>query len=194
MFWQLNAAQDPNSGIEYESLSLFVHVYDADGIEDVDLIYLLQDSHELLWEVDAEEWRRLENGEEIWIGTNGIRMAEGTPFPRDLYRVIVIDRSGARSRDEIYINSNEIDLEQARFPRATVENGRILLEGGHSEVTFWFYDENGTLVKIFPVTESDIALSSLLNTREQETVRYFHVNAPDDSGGYGFIYGPVYLE
>ena len=37
VFWQLNANLDPATGTTYESLSLFVNVHDADGVEDVDL-------------------------------------------------------------------------------------------------------------------------------------------------------------
>ncbi len=194
VFWQLNITQDPSTDVEYEALSVFVNVADADGVEDVDLLYILQDRHELLWEMTAGGWERFENGEELWIGSNSIQMSEGAPFPRDLYRIIVIDRSGERSRDEFYINSNEIDAAHAIFPRATLQSDTIVVEGKFAEVTFWFYDDGHNLVKIFTSSEMKLPLSSALNTREAETARYFHVNAVDEEGGYGLTFGPVYLQ
>jgi hypothetical protein len=194
VFWQLNVTQDPSIDLEFEELSVFVNVADADGVEDVDLLYILQDRHELLWELTSGGWRRFENGEEVWVGSNSIQMADGLPFPRDLYRVILIDRSGERSRDEFYINSDEIDGKRASFPRSTVRDGTIIVEGEFTEVTFWFYDSEHSLVKIFTSGERELPLASALNTRELQTASYFHANTVDSAGGYGLIYGPVYLE
>ncbi|MBN1686582.1 MAG: hypothetical protein JW852_07990 [Spirochaetales bacterium] len=194
VFWQLNLAFDPRIDLKYETLSVFVHVADADGIEDVDLLYLLQDEHELLWELDAEGWRKFENGEETWIGSNNIRMNDGSVFPRALYRLVVIDRSGERTYDEFYINADEVDKSLNAFPKAVVSTDTITLEGNFPEFTFWFYDDQWTLVKIFTTNEKSIPVSSALNARERQVARYLYVNTLDDGGGYGFIYGPVSLQ
>jgi hypothetical protein len=169
-------------------------VADADGIEDVDLLYILQDKHELLWELDADGWRKFENGEEVWIGSNNIRMNDGSTFPRALYRLIVIDRSGERSADEFFINADEVEVELSAFPRASISDDTITLEGNFAEFTLWFYDDTGGQVKIFTSSEKNLPLSSALNPRERQISRFFYVNTLNESGGYGFIYGPVSLE
>ena len=194
IFWQLNLAHDPGVDLKYEALSVFVHVSDADGIEDVDLLYILQDEHELLWELDAEGWRKFENGEETWIGSNNIRMNDGSVFPRALYRLIVIDRSGERASDEFYINADEVDIAARAFPQAAVSEETITLEGSFPDFTLWFYDREYNQVKIFTTSERNLPISSALNARERQVVRYLYVNTLDERGGYGFVYGPVPME
>lgn len=193
IFWQLNLAFDPVADLKYEALSVFVHVADADGIEDVDLLYILQDKDELLWELDAEGWQKFENGEEIWIGSNNIQMNDGSSFPRASYRLIVVDRAGERSTDEFFINADKVDVNLTPFPRARVSGDTIELEGGFTEFTLWFYDDAGDQVKIFTSGEKSVPISSALNAREQQIVRQFYINTLNPGGGYGFIYGPVPL-
>jgi hypothetical protein len=194
IFWQLNLAFDPVVDLKYEALSMFVHVADADGVEDVDLLYILQDSDELLWELDADGWQKFENGEETWVGSNNIRMNDGSSFPRALYRLVVIDRSGERSVDEFFINADNIDVDLTPFPRGSVNGDTIVLEGGFAEFTLWFYDEAGDQIKIFTSSDKTLPISSALNAREQQIARHFYVNTLEDGGGYGFIFGPVSLE
>lgn len=194
IFWQLNLAFDPVVNLKYEALSMFVHVADADGIEDVDLLYILQDSNELLWELNAEGWQKFENGEETWFGSNNIRMYDGSSFPRALYRLVVIDKSGERSTDEFFINADNVDVDLTPFPRGTVNGDTIELEGGFSEFTLWFYDEAGDQIKIFTSSDKTLPISSALNARERQIVRYFYVNTLEAGGGYGYIFGPISLE
>lgn len=194
LFWQLNLVSDPVADLKYETLSMFVHAADADGIEDVDLLYIIQDSEELLWELDSDGWQKFENGEEVWLGSNYIRMSEGAPFPRSLYRLVVIDRSGERSSDEFFINADNVDPTRAPFPSGTVSGENIELMGGFTEFTLWFYDESGDQVKLFTSREKTIPISSALNARERQIVRHFYVNTLDSGGGYGYIYGPVSIE
>ena len=194
LFWQLNLAYDPAIDIKYESLSVFAHVADADGIDDVDLMYIVQDKNELLWELDAEGWSKFEDGEEIWIGSNNIRMNDGSSFPRALYRLIIIDRAGERSSDEFFINADAADVSSAVFPRAVVNGEEISLDGNFREYTLWFYDEEGNQTKIFTSNEKVLPIESVLNARERQIVRSFYVNTLDPAAGYGFIYGPVAIE
>jgi hypothetical protein len=194
IFWQLNLAYNPVDEARYEALSVFVHVADADGIEDVDLLYILQDRDELLWELDADGWKKFENGEEVWVGSNNIRMNDGSTFPRAMYRLIVIDRAGERSSDEFFINADQVDVNVAVFPRASVRGDTIELEGGFTDFTLWFYDDAGDPVKIFTSNEKSLPVTSALNARERQIVRHFYVNTLDEGGGYGYIYGPVSIE
>ncbi|MBT3274012.1 MAG: hypothetical protein HN368_12720 [Spirochaetales bacterium] len=194
VFWQLNAVHNRETENKQESLSVFLHVADADGTEDMDLMYILQDQNELLWEMTTEGWQEFKNGEETWIGSNNIQMDDGSPFPRDLFRVIVIDRSGERSRDEFYINSDPIELDSVVFPESNFADGMIQLSGNFPEYTLWFYDEDHNGIKVFTTNQSALPLSSALDSREIQIGSYYYVNSELGASGYGLIYGPVYLE
>ena len=194
VFWQLNAEHDSQTGNREETLSVFINVADADGVDDVDLLYILQDDNELLWELQPDGWQRLENGDEMWIGSNNLRMEASTPFPRDLYRVIVIDKSGERSRDEFYINSSRIDLPKVNFPKGQINDGTISLTGGFSEYTLWFYDGEENIVKIFSTNETSLPLLSALDSREVQIASHFYIFTSKGSTGYSLIYGPVYID
>ena len=194
VFWQLNVVHNPVTDLKHEVLSVFVHCADGDGVEDIDLLYILQDDYELLWELSHEGWQRLDEGEEVWIGSNNLHMDDGSPFPRKLFRIVVIDRSGERSRDEFYINTNDIDIRQTVFPKGFVRDESIVFEGGLREYSVWFYDNDYNLVKIFKTTAQELPLGSALTPRERQITSYFHVHAIEERGAYGLIYGPVSLE
>ena len=193
IFWQLNVTHDPLSGDRGEYLSFFVHVDDADGIEDIDLLYIIQDGHELLWELSSDGWERLEENEELWIGSNKVEMSDGSVFPRDLYRIMVVDRSGERAREEIFINADPIDFSTLVFPTSRVENDVVFIQGENPEHTLWFYDLEDNQIKLFATPEKEIAVSAVLNARELQIARRYYLYTFDDTRGYGLIYGPVDL-
>ena len=193
IFWQLNVAHNPISGIRGEYLSFFVHVDDSDGIEDIDLLYIIQDEHELLWELSPDGWERLEENEELWIGSNKVEMSDGSVFPRDLYRIMVVDRSGERAREEIFINADPIEFGALIFPTSRVENDTVFIEGDNPEHTLWFYDLEDNQIKLFATPEKEIAVSAVLNARELQIARRYYLYTFDDTQGYGLIYGPVDL-
>lgn len=194
IFWQLNVTHDPVSGRRGEYLSLFIHVDDGDGIDDIDLLYIIQDKHELLWELSSGGWESLEENEELWIGSNKVEMSDGSVFPRDLYRILVVDKSGERAREEIYINSDPIDLPALVFPTSRVENGKVVIDSDYSEHTLWFYDLEDNKIKLFATQDREVDFASVLNARELQIAKRYYVYSFDESGGYGVIYGPVDLQ
>ena len=62
---------------------------DPDGFEDIEEVYLISDSEELFWRLDSQSWRRSGDGEESWIGANGLRLPDGRPFPAGEYRLLL---------------------------------------------------------------------------------------------------------
>ena len=116
-----------------------------------------------------------------------------TVFPRDLYRVIVVDKSGERARDEIYINSDPVDFETLAFPTSQVEENRIIISGDNPEHIIWFYDLEDNQIKLFATQERDIPVDSVLNARELQIAKRYYIYTFDSTRGYGLIYGPVNL-
>ena len=196
IFWQLNVTYDPTTDATGEYLSLFLHVADSDGIEDIDLLYIIQDEHELLWELSPDGWERLEENEELWIGSNKVEMSDsrhGSVFPRDLYRIIVVDKSGERARDEIYINADTIDFETLNFPTSRVEEDLIIIDGENPEYIVWFYDLEDNQIKLFATQEREIGITRVLNARELQIAKRYYIYSFDSTRGYGLIYGPIDL-
>ncbi|GAH50406.1 unnamed protein product [marine sediment metagenome] len=94
VFRQINLINDREQNIIYQSLSLFVQASDPDGFEDIEEIYIINDSEELFWRIDSESWIKTDSGDEIWIGSNSICMPDGSPLLKGEYRILLQDIGG----------------------------------------------------------------------------------------------------
>ena len=194
VFWQLNAVQDRAAESLYESLTLFVHVEDADGAEDLATIYLLHDRDELFWQLDSDEWARHEESDEVWVGSNDISMPTNEGFPRGRYRLEVVDQAGERDRSEIYLSAEPIALSEIRFPEAQVTDGAVTIRSLREEHSLWFYDSGDLPLKVFPTNARRVPLDSVLNQRDRESARTLYLYVYDETMGIGIISGPYELQ
>jgi hypothetical protein len=74
VFWQLNIVDDREQDLSYQTLSLFVKPNDPDGFEDIEDVYLINDEQELFWRLDGESWVQSGSAQEIWIGSNSLKL------------------------------------------------------------------------------------------------------------------------
>jgi hypothetical protein len=91
--WQLVLVSDQELGREFITLSLFVRPNDPDGFDDLAELYLINDEQELFWKLPSDSWQK-SAGTEPWIGSNGVRLPDGSPLPAGEYRVLLRDVGG----------------------------------------------------------------------------------------------------
>ena len=190
IFWQLNVIRDLDAELDYEGLSLFLQVEDGDGYEDLTSLFLLRDRDELFWQIESDSWEMVEEVDEVWVGSNEIRMATGGVFPRGAYRVMIVDQAGERGREEIFISSEKIDPSQLEFPEVRLSEGVVELRSPYEEHSLWFYGADGAVLKTFTSRATQYAIASVLNTRERDLAHRFSVYAYDDVRGIGVVVGP----
>ena len=190
-FWQLNLVRNPESGATHESLSLFLHVTDENGLSDLDSIYLLSDSDELYWRLDSSNWQHSEKNGELWVGSNSIEMPNRSALPRGKYRVLLSNLAGERVDDSIYVSADHLNPGKTGFPTLKIGGGRVELGGGPPDSTLWIYNGVGQLVGQRSLTGS-YPVSSLLpsNERGGTSAPTLYAYAYDKSCGCGLITGP----
>ena len=107
-FWQINLVHDQSTGRNSQALTIFVMASDDDGVDDMDKMYVINDEHQLYWEISGSSLRMEKYGEnEVWMGSSFITMS--TPdenIPGGTYRIMLLDSSGERAKTSIVISNN----------------------------------------------------------------------------------------
>ena len=147
------------SGYSQEELSFFVFAKDEDGPDEVEFLYLIQEEEELFWVLDAENWEKVSKGNDVWLGASSLRMPMGEQFPRENYRLVVIDKTGQRSEKEFYpaVKGGKEPV----FPSGKVEDGFLLLDSPHGAHTLRVYNREGEIVFEDKTEESKVSLELL---------------------------------
>ena len=186
--WQRNSVKDASSGLTRESLSIFVHVVDEDGEEDISELYLINDKEEIYFRISEDSLIKKERSGEIWAGSNGFTMPEGLPVPGGIYRILVIDKAGERDEREIYIAPPEKDI---RFPSITVKDSNITLGRQYSRAELLVFDTQNSYLGSKEIAAVPVAASSLPGGRDK--LSYCYVYLLDERTGYGVLTGPYSL-
>jgi hypothetical protein len=194
VFWRLNLIEDREQNVSYQSLSLFVKPSDPDGFEDIEEVYLLNDEQELLWHLDGENWVQSGSGEELWIGSNSLRMPAGSSFPGGIYRVLLRDVGGDSAEQEIRIESTSISNNRRFLPAVNVRNGRIEIAGALQSYQLWLYDTGGRFVTAYPAGQGSLAVEAVIRAQAPLQGGFsFKVYGYVPQRNLGVISGPYYV-
>ncbi len=154
VYWQQNLVNDPGRDAVYPAISLFVQAEDADGLEDLQELYLISDEEELFWRLDPQSWTEVRQGAETWIGSNLLSMPGRTLLPAGEYRVLLMDLGGGQAEQTLWISAplapgggDSGSLRpQERFLPVTFSAGRLRIPGetgARGPVTLWLYAPDG---------------------------------------------------
>ena len=182
VFWQSNRFNDLEAGEIYDTLSLFVQVTDADGIEDIASIYIINDKEELFWKISEENRVIKENQGVTWIGSNKLKMNDRSMFPSGEYRVLVIDEAGERMESSFQMKNSSVLPDREQFPDLK-KSGNIITADKNTSVV-WTYSSDGSVI-----TENytDGSIKKLpLNEKSSEIFLYRF----DRINGTGLVSGP----
>ena len=124
--WVLVDFDDRELDRRYERLSVFVRAADADGLEDLDELYVIHDAGELFWRATADTWTRAERDGATWIGAASLAMPGEQPFPAGEYRVLLIDAGGERDRSRFVVPGQR---RSTPLPEVTQRGGTFTVSG-----------------------------------------------------------------
>ena len=191
LFWKRVVFEDLRVGRTYETLTLFARVSDADGLQDLEALYVMNDDAQLFWRLTPQDWvvDRTDGG--TWIGSTALAMPEDEPLPAGVYRVIVQDIAGqtAEIRFQIAGTAGAAARRQAEAIEVTIEADELAVTGPFASYEVWLYGSAGSRVAAATFAERIDLESTLANdTRTEELLVYVYA-APAD-GPTGYLSGP----
>lgn len=139
----------------YETLSLDVHVQDADGIDDVETLYVAHDASGLVWTVPRERWRRRQEGGAEVFALTGLATTDGRSLPRGRYRVIAVDAAGHSAELTTTVAGSAPGEGALRFPRLEMRGDTLSVTGGFPLVVLRGYDVSGRFVGELRLSEGE---------------------------------------
>ena len=145
-------------GSRDEHLSFFTSVADGDGVDDIEMLYIVHDGEELCWILEPGSWQRSDEGASVWIGSNALD-APGPTIPRGLYRAILIDKAGERGESSFLISAPESSVYD--LPSIKLSGSSVVVGSPYPSNTAFFLDSGGNVTKTVPVAQGDVPLDSL---------------------------------
>ena len=193
LYWKRVVFEDLELGRTYETLTLFARVSDADGLEDLDALYVMNDDAQLFWRLTPEDWVIDRSDAGTWIGSTALAMPEDEPLPAGVYRVIVQDIAGqtAEVRFQVAGTGGAAARRLAAAIDATIQGGELAVSGPFAEYELWIYRNAGSRVAAAPFVDR-IDLQAVLpaGTSDAELMLYVFAGPPDDATGY--LSGPYF--
>lgn len=194
VFWQANLVEDREKSLLYLELSLFVKPDDPDGSEDLEELFLINDEKELFWRLDSETWQKSGAGEDIWIGSNGIRMPDGSPLSAGEYRVLLRDVGGDSAEQTIRLPAFSVEESRRLIPQVAVTPQEIRIRGKSPSYILWLYRPDGTYAGLLPVAGGRQEMSSVLSAYPALSGGFrFKVYAYFEKEKMGVVTGPFFV-
>lgn len=187
LFWKRVVFADLRQGRTYETLTLFARVSDADGLEDLDGLYVMNDQAQLFWRLTPETWVVDRSVSGTWIGSTALAMPADEPLPAGIYRVIVQDIAG-QTAEESFRVTDSTGPEARRQVEAidvAIDANELTITGPFASYEVWLYGSDGSRVAAWAFAER-IDLESALpeGILADELLLYVYAEPPDDGSGY----------
>jgi hypothetical protein len=157
LHWTLILKQDAQGG-RTETLSVFASVSDPDGKADLDMMYIANDSSELVWKLDPDSWVEKDRDGGFWIGSNALSMPEAAPLPRGAYKVIVVDAAGDRDQGTFALG----ETPPVKALSARISGSTLSVEAPFSQTNAIILDASGATLASVSLATGSVALESIL--------------------------------
>jgi len=194
VLWQVTLVDDREQDARYTALSLFVRPDDPDGIDDLAELYLIDDAGELFWRLDPDNWQKSGAGEP-WIGGNGLRLPDGSPFPAGEYRLLLRDLGGESAEQTLRLPAVGLQELERLVPRVEVRAGQIRVQGQGLARQLWLYDAKGNYLAIRPLVGNSQPVADLLAAHPQLAGGFrFKVYVASGRQSIGALSGPYFWE
>ena len=181
-FWQINLVHDNKTGKNTQALTIFVMASDDDGVDDMDKMYVINDEHQLYWEISGKDLRLEKYGEsEVWMGSRFITMTDPEEsIPGGTYRIMLLDSSGERAKTSVVVRNN-IKSAPDKWPSLTKMTDGVKVDGKADYV--WGIQNDGMFGGEFQVKPGVVSTGG-----KRFPSYYLYSYLPDQ--GYGLITGP----
>jgi hypothetical protein len=190
----LNLVYDRDLDRSYEQLSVNIKVNDDDGFDDLDKLYIINDSNRLFWEVNHENWIASELKKEYWIGTNTIIQADYSPLPRGLYRLVLQDYSGEKDEKTFRISTAKLNVDEIEIPVMSLENEILTISSTYKDHTIIVLDSAGNIVARHKTPKNKISFGTIVRNKNQKSAAAsYYIYSFQDVYRVGIYGGPYYF-
>jgi hypothetical protein len=194
VLWQITLVDDRELDARYTALSLFVKPDDPDGFDDLAELYLIDDAGELFWRLDPDNWQKSGSGEP-WIGGNGLRLPDGSPFPAGEYRLLLRDLGGESTEQTLRLPAVGLQELERLMPRVEVSAAEIRVQGRGPARQLWLYDAKTNFLALRPLAGNSQPVSELLAAHPQLAGGFrFKVYVASGRQSIGALSGPYFWE
>ena len=187
LFWKRVVFADLRQGRTYETLTLFARVSDADGLDDLDALYVMNDDAQLFWRLTPEVWVVDRSDSGTWIGSTALAMPSDEPLPAGVYRVIVQDIAGQTAEESFRVtgSTGPEARRQVEAIDVAIDANELAVTGPFASYEVWLYGNAGSRVAAAAFAER-IDLESALpeGMLADELLLYVYAEPPDDGSGY----------
>lgn len=171
--YSLIAIDDRDSGQRYESLSLFGHISDRDGISDIEYLELRHAGSELSWSVRLESAAIREWDNRIWIGADRLLPSYGDSMPRGEWDLIVSDLGGRQAQSRFNLRSVDFSLSEAQFPQPIHTSDGISIAPAGDDLYLIFEDDAGNQIDRRSFGDERVSRQALDEASQEGASRYW---------------------
>lgn len=158
------------TGQREERLSFFASLQDQDGIGDIEYLYILHDQSELFWTLTLDNWIQKDEGDSVWLGSNGLEPGDEGLMPRGQYRAVVVDKAG--ERDERFFSLSAPVTADYILPSLSREGSQLTLDSPYQVNTLFFLDPADNPVKTVGINAGTSSLDALWGNTSWRTAAY----------------------
>jgi hypothetical protein len=186
--------KDVERNIIYQKLSLFVLATDADGLDDIEKLYFINDEKNLYWEADQNSFSKPLLNNQTWIGLNSISMNDHSLLHKGDYRIVITDLGGETVERSVRIDYDDSKINDIIFPSVSIEKDLLWISGSSADYIIWVYDLNGTYIDLVYYTGKKIKASAIALKNQKTVAGYtFYVYTYEPFSGIGIVSGPFHF-
>ena len=157
-------------GAREERLSFFASIKDQDGLADIEYLYIVHDESELFWTLTMDNWIQKDEGDSVWLGSNGLEPGDDGLIPRGRYRAIVVDKAG--ERDSRIFNLSAPITKDYILPAIRLAKNIVTLDSAYQTNTLFFLDPAGNPVKTVIINPGSNSIDALWGDTSWQTSTY----------------------
>ena len=142
-----------------ERFSFFVLPEDDDGINNLSELNLYNDREGLRWNFTPENWVKLEENGQTWIGSRHIAIHDNTSLPRGQYRAVLVNKGGESTERYFTFDGPAEPLHP--YPFISISKDTYRIDSEYPENYLLCYDAQGNFIQIITIDEIAGDISNL---------------------------------
>jgi hypothetical protein len=153
--WRLESRPGAAGG-SYESLTAFGSIKDEDSLDNIEEVWVVNDSSALAWKLTSADWIKAPDGGDTWFGGSALAAPDLGPLPRGAYRLVAVDAAGQSVESPFEVDGAFPSREAPSVSYA--KDGRLSIRSDWPETLALAFDATGALLASPPAPKGSATL------------------------------------